>query len=153
MREPDGRFAKGTSGNPGGRRREGASFEVAARRILEGRVHPEALETAPQAARAVLPRWPTYHDALAAVLVTSSLAGDVAALRELLKRVWPAPRPVEITTEPIRLELTREHALPADPDELAEVLGILADLRTRPSESGRDALREAHPTVEPAPRD
>lgn len=130
MRELDGRFQKGTSGNPGGRRREGASFETAALRILEGRVRDEALDTVPPAARALLPRWPTYHDALAAVLVTSSLAGDAAALRELLKRVWPAPRPVELEAAPIRLELELQHnhALAAEPEALAQVLSILNSL-------------------------
>ena len=63
----------------------------------------------PATARALLPRSPTYHDALAAVLVTSSLAGDTAALRELLKRVWPAPKPVELSTELIRLEMEPKH--------------------------------------------
>jgi hypothetical protein len=132
MREPDGRFKKGASGNPGGRHRGGANFEAAARRILEGRVHRQAVETMPIAARALLPHRATYHDALAAVLVTSSLAGDTAALRELLKRVWPAPRPVEITAEPIRVELEPEarcHTLSAEPEALAEVIGILGALR------------------------
>ena len=128
MREPDGRFKKGASGNPGGRRREGAGFEAAARRILEGRVNREALGTLPPAARALLPGAPTYHDALAAVLVTSSLTGDTVALRELLKRVWPAPRPLEIHSEPIRVELgqARQVVMPAEPDALAEILAILA---------------------------
>src|SRR5262245_15992732 len=129
MREPDGRFRKGVSGNPGGRKREGASFEAAARRILEGHLQGDALDTMPAAARALLPVQPTYCDALVTILVTSSLAGDMTALRELLKRVWPAPRPVELVAEPLRFELDQAahyHSLAADPDALAEVLSILA---------------------------
>lgn len=98
MRDATGRWQKGRSGNPGGRKREGAGFEAAARRILEARLQGDAFATLPPAACALLPESPTYHDALAAVLVTSSLAGDAGALRELLKRVWPAPKPIELSS-------------------------------------------------------
>lgn len=96
MRDAAGRFTPGHSGNPGGRRREGAAFEAATHRILELAVSGDALDALPSAAHALLPTKPTYHDALAAVLVTASLEGEAGALRELLKRVWPAPKPVEL---------------------------------------------------------
>jgi hypothetical protein len=47
------------------------------------------------------------------VLVAASLAGEDGALRELLKRVWPAPKPVEIST--------------AEPSTLAELLLAIRD--------------------------
>jgi hypothetical protein len=99
-RDAHGRFRPGCSGNPGGRKRDGAVFEAATDRILELVVSRDALDSLPPAARALLPAEPTYHDALAAVLVAASLAGDDGALRELLKRLWPAPRPVEVSARP-----------------------------------------------------
>lgn len=128
MRDTEGKWRKGTSGNPGGRRREGSGFEAAARRVLEGEVDPATLEIVPAAARALLPSEPTYQDALASVLIASGLAGDIAALRELLKRLWPALRPVALAAEPLRVEIDHEpprHTLPPDPEGLAEVINIL----------------------------
>ena len=73
MRDDAGRFQKGSSGDPGGRKREGAGFEAAARRILKSRVEGDALAAVPAGARALLPASPTYQDALAAVLVAGAL--------------------------------------------------------------------------------
>ena len=82
-RDRDGRFQKGVSGNPGGRR-AGPGLKAA----IE-----QELRTQGSAGFA------TKADQMAFILVEMGLHGDIRAIAEILKRVWPAPLAVSFEHE------------------------------------------------------
>jgi hypothetical protein len=108
-RRPDGRFRKGTSGNPAGRH---LGSRNTATLILDALGNDEA--------RAVLD-----------VVVQRAKEGDMRAAEILLNRAWPVPkgRPVVLELPPVNT--------PADAATAsAVVLTAVAEGRLTPSEAG-----------------
>jgi hypothetical protein len=92
------RLNRDGSNGLGSTRRE---LNDAALALLASEATPEQLADlgVPAGALALLDRMeaPTYGAALIAVLAAKALEGDRHARRDLLARLWPAPKPVELS--------------------------------------------------------
>lgn len=103
-RDTQGRFQKGSSGNPSGRPKGGGPLVRRFRDILES---PPTLEMCIEAgdvlnlrdeeAAALCGRFETFGDLLAHVTALRALRGTVDFLREIGDRVDPKPRRVEVS--------------------------------------------------------
>jgi hypothetical protein len=103
-RDSNGRVLPGSTLNPRGRNQYGGRAEQLAERaraLLDRSVSAEDLTELgiSGAARDWLPEDATLADALVAVMVAAALGGDHNARRDLLARVWPAPKPVDLTLD------------------------------------------------------
>jgi len=105
QRDARGRVLPGSRLNSEGRNGAGPKreFEDAARALFDSKTTPQELKAlgVPDAALDLLKHMgaPTYGAAIVAVLTAAALNGDHHARRDLLARVWPAPKPVELSVE------------------------------------------------------
>jgi hypothetical protein len=105
QRDARGRVLAGSTLNVEGRNGNGPKRELeeAARALFDAEATPEELEAlgVPRGAIVLLERMeaPTFGAAILAVLTAAALEGDLHARRDLLARVWPAPKPVELSVD------------------------------------------------------
>jgi hypothetical protein len=105
IRDARGRVLPGSKLNAEGRNGVGSKrdLEEAARKLLDSETTLDELEDLgiSRGARALLDRaeQPTFGAALIAVLTAAALEGDRHARQDLLARIWPAPKPVELSVE------------------------------------------------------
>jgi hypothetical protein len=105
QRDARGRVMPGSTLNVEGRNGNGPKRELeeAARALFDAEATPEELEAlgVPHGAIVLLGRMeaPTFGAAILAVLTAAALEGDLHARRDLLARVWPAPKPVELSVD------------------------------------------------------
>jgi hypothetical protein len=116
----------------------GAAESASTPHGLEAETNAEELADlgVPLAAIGLIPRGATRGQAMAAVVVSKALSGDDKAAETLLKRPWPAPKPVDIVGDTVQNEIVVPWQRDGAPDRVVPTgCGTLAEIARRSADS------------------